>query len=154
MTLTTSNIAKRTAASWFYVYYFKEQLLSHILFWMIPYYEGTLIKNIINHYYKKAKQVFKQKKIHKKIVQSQQAKRLGRFEIKLDNVWIANNKQIFAVKLLANLVVASDCCIVLNMFEHVSTFNISHITWGINYNWLLFKAVNVLYAYVQFKWTN
>ena len=81
-------------------------------------------------------------------------KKFGRFEIKLDNVWIANNKQIFAVKLLANLVVASDCYIVLNMFEHVSTFNISHITWGINYNWLLLKAVNVLYVYVQFKRTN
>ena len=83
---------------------------------------------MINHYYKK-------------LVQSQQAKKLGSFEIKLDNVWIANNKQIFAVKLLANLVVASDCYIVLNMFEHVSTFNISHITWGINYNWLLLKVV-------------
>ena len=39
---------------------------------------------------------------------------------------------MFAVKLLANLVVASDCYIVLNMFEYVSTFNISYITWGIN----------------------
>ena len=113
-----------------------------------------LQKSIINHYYKKAKQRFSSKKIHKKLAQSQQAKKLGRFEIKLDNVWIANNKQIFAVKLLANLVVASDCYIVLNMFEHVSTFNIFHITWGINYNWLLLKAVNVLYVYVQFKRTN
>ena len=69
---------------------------------------------MINHYYKK-------------LVQSQQAKKLGSFEIKLDNVWIANNKQIFAVKLLANLVVASDCYIVLNilnMFPHL-TFPIS-----------------------------
>ena len=31
-------------------------------------------------------EVFKQKKIHKKLVQSQQAKKLGRFETKLDNV--------------------------------------------------------------------
>ena len=61
---------------------------------------------------------------------------------------------MFAVKLTANLVVASDCYIVLNMFEHVFTFHISHITWGINYNWLLLKAVNVLYVYVQFKRTN
>ena len=38
-------------------------------------------------------EVFKQKKNRKKLVQSQQAKKLGRFEIKLDNVWIANNKQ-------------------------------------------------------------
>ena len=95
-------------------------------------------------------EVFKQKKIHRKLVQSQEAKILGRFEIKLDNVWIANNKQIFAVKLLANLVAASDSYIVLNMFEHDSTFNISHITWGINYNWLQLKAVNVLYVYVAY----
>ena len=43
---------------------------------------------------------------------------------------------MFAAKLLASLVVASDCYIVLNMFEHVFTFHISHITWGINYNWV------------------
>ena len=75
-------------------------------------------------------ELFKQKKIHKKVAQSQQAKKLRPFEIKLDNVWIANNKHIFAVKLLANLVVASDCYIVLNMLEHVFPFHISHITWG------------------------
>ena len=61
---------------------------------------------------------------------------------------------MFAVKLLANLVAASDCYNALNMFEHVFTFHISHITLGINYNWLLSKAVNVLYVYVQFKRTN
>ena len=61
---------------------------------------------------------------------------------------------MFTVKLLTNLVVGSDCYIVLNMIEHVFTFHISHITWGINYNWLLLKAVNVLYVYVQFKRTN
>ena len=94
---------------------------------------------MINFYYKKVKLRFsskKKKKNHKKL-KSQQAKKLGPFEIKLDNVWIANNKQTFAVKLLAHLVVASDCYIVLNMFEHVYTFNISHITWCIDYNWLL-----------------
>ena len=47
---------------------------------------------------------------------------------------------MFAVNLLANLVVASDCYFVLNMFEHVFTFHVSHFTWGINYNWLLVKA--------------
>ena len=41
---------------------------------------------------------------------------------------------MFAVKLLANLVVASDCYIVSNMFEHVFTFHIPHDTSGINYN--------------------
>ena len=61
---------------------------------------------------------------------------------------------MFTVKLLTNLVVGSDCYIVLNMIEHVFTFHISHITWGINYNWLLLKAVNVLYVYVQFKRTS
>ena len=45
---------------------------------------------------------------------------------------------MFAVKLIANSVAASDCYIALNMFEHVFTFHISHITWGINYNWLTF----------------
>ena len=58
------------------------------------------------------------------------------------------------VKLLANLIVASDCNIVLNMFEHVFTFRISHITWGIIYNWSLLKAVKVLYVYVQIKRPN
>ena len=61
---------------------------------------------------------------------------------------------MFVVKLLANLVVASDCYIVLNMFEDIFTFHISHITWGINYYFLLLKAVNVLNVYVQFKLTN
>ena len=61
---------------------------------------------------------------------------------------------MFAVTLRANLVFASDCYIVLNMFEDVSTFHISRITWVINYNWSLLKAVNVLYFYVQFKRTN
>ena len=61
---------------------------------------------------------------------------------------------MFAVKLLANLVVAGDCYIVLYMFEHVFTFHIFHITWGINYNWSLLKAVNVLYVYVQMERTN
>ena len=32
---------------------------------------------------------------------------------------------MFAVKLLGNLVVASDCYIVLNMFELIFTFHIS-----------------------------
>ena len=35
---------------------------------------------------------------------------------------------MFAVKLLVNLVVAIDCYIVLNTFEHVSLFYISNIT--------------------------
>ena len=55
---------------------------------------------------------------------------------------------MFAVKLPANIVVASDCYIVLNMFEHVFTFHIFHIAWGINYNWSLLKAN------VQLKRTN
>ena len=61
---------------------------------------------------------------------------------------------MFTVKLLANLVAGSDCYILLNMIEHVFTCHISRITWDINYNWLLLKAVNVLYVYVQFKRTN
>ena len=61
---------------------------------------------------------------------------------------------MFAVKLLVNLVVAIDCYIVLNTFEHVSLFYISSITWSINYNLSLLKVGNVLYVYVQFKQTN
>ena len=38
---------------------------------------------------------------------------------------------MFGVKFPANLAVASDCYIALNMFEHVLTFHISHTTWGI-----------------------
>ena len=65
---------------------------------------------------------------------------------------------MFAAKLLANSVVTSNCCITLNMFEHVSTFHISHTTWGIILYLILLKAVKVLtsyiklcYVYVQFK---
>ena len=46
-----------------------------------------LQKSIINSYYKKGKQRFSsKKKNHKKPVQSQRAKKIGRFQIKLDNV--------------------------------------------------------------------
>ena len=41
--------------------------------------------------------------------------------------------------LLTNLIVGSDYYTVLNMFEHVFSFHISHITWGINCNWSLLK---------------
>ena len=55
-------------------------------FWVVYYYEVTLIRSIINDYYKKSEtKVFKQKKVHKKHVQIQRAKKLGHFEIKLDN---------------------------------------------------------------------
>ena len=38
---------------------------------------------------------------------------------------------MFAVKLLANSVVTSNCYIALNMFERVFTFHISNTAWGI-----------------------
>ena len=54
---------------------------------MIPYYEVNLIKKYEKPLLQKSEtEVFKQKKIHRILVQSQQAKELGRFEIKLDNV--------------------------------------------------------------------
>ena len=59
---------------------------------------------------------------------------------------------MFAVKLLANLAVASNFCFVLNMFEHVFTFHISLEV--LYYNWPLLKAVNILHDYFQFKQTN
>ena len=72
------------------MYYFLEQLLYHILayiFGLILYFEVTLTKKYNEPLLQKSEtEVFKQKKIHKKLVQSQQAKKLGGFEIKLDNV--------------------------------------------------------------------
>ena len=66
---------------------FKNNYCPTYFFWMIPYYEVTLIKKYNKPLLQKSEtEVFKQKKIHKKLVQSQQAKKLGRFEIKLDNV--------------------------------------------------------------------
>ena len=54
---------------------------------MIPYYQVTLIKKYNKPLLQKSEtKVFKQKKFRKKLVQSQQVKKLGRFEIKLDNV--------------------------------------------------------------------
>ena len=53
---------------------------------MIPYYEVTLIKKYNKPLQKSETEVFKQKKIDEKLVQSQQAKKFGRFDIKLDNV--------------------------------------------------------------------
>ena len=54
---------------------------------MIPYCEVTFMKKYNKPLLQKIQtEVFKQKKIHKKLVQSQQAKKLRRFEIKLDNV--------------------------------------------------------------------
>ena len=38
---------------------------------------------------------------------------------------------MFAVKLIASPVVANNCYIALNMFEHVFIFHILHTTWGI-----------------------
>ena len=58
---------------------------------------------------------------------------------------------MFWVKLRGNLVVASDCYIFLNKFQHVFIFYIFHITWSINYNWSLLKTVNVLYVYAKVK---
>ena len=72
------------------MYYFLEKPLSHILayiFGLIPYYEVTLTKMYNKPLLQKSEtEIFKQKKNRKKLVQSQQAKKLGRFEIKLDNV--------------------------------------------------------------------
>ena len=62
---------------------------------------------------------------------------------------------MFAVKLQANLVVASDCFIVFehNWFSNF-TFDISHVSSGINYNWSLLKAVNVLAIFLFSVQTN
>ena len=48
------------------------------------------------------------------------------FDIKSDNVKVVNHKKMFAVKLLTNSVVTSNCYIALNMFEHIFRFHITH----------------------------
>ena len=81
-----------------------------------------LWKSIINLLQKSETKIFKQKWFHKNLFKVNEKKTRALF----------NNKQMFAVKLLANLAVASDCYIrfwtCLNTFL---TFHISHITWGI-----------------------
>ena len=60
-----------------------------------------LQKSLYNYYYKKG---FLKKRFYKKTFSNQQEKKFGRFEIKSDNVYITNNKQMFVVKFLANSV--------------------------------------------------
>ena len=57
------------------------------------------IPALINLYYKKVKQRFPTKTDFIKNLFQFNKKKIGRFEIKSDNVHIANNKQMFAVKL-------------------------------------------------------
>ena len=80
-------------------------------------------KSIINHYYKKGTQRFLNKKDFIKNLFTVNEKKTRAF---------FNNKQMFAVKLLASLAVASNCYIrfwtCLNTFL---TFHISRITWSI-----------------------
>ena len=66
---------------------------------------------------------------------------------------------MFAVKMLTDSVVTSNCYNNLNMFEHVFTFHIPLEV--LYYNWSLLKAANVLMnytklcsVYVQFKRAN
>ena len=57
------------------------------MFGRLHYYEVTLIKKYNKPLLQKSEtKIFKQKKIHKKLVQSQRAEKPGRFEIKLDTV--------------------------------------------------------------------
>ena len=61
---------------------------------------------------------------------------------------------MFAVKLLANSGVVSNCSIVLNMFEHV--FHISYFTDHLRYYIIdrCWKLLTLCYVYVQFKQAN
>ena len=54
----------------------------------------------------------------------------GCFEIKSDNVYIANIKQMLAVKLIANSAVV---CIIALCFEHAQHFHISYFTYHLRY---------------------
>ena len=56
---------------------------------------------------------------------------------------------MFAVKLPANSVVASNCYIALNMSEYVSYFTLHLPLEVLYYNWSLLKAVKVLVSYIE-----
>ena len=65
---------------------FAEQLLSHIIFGRLQWYEVTLVKNYDKPLLQKSEtKIFKQKSFHKKLFQSQRGKKLGHFENKSDN---------------------------------------------------------------------
>ena len=56
-------------------------------------------------------------------------KTFWRFEFKSDNVYIVNNKQMFAVKLFANSAV-------VKWFELAEHFHIPRLPYHLKYNWL------------------
>ena len=62
--LTTSNIAKKTAASSFFGCLLTEQILYHIIFGRLHYYEITLVKNWNKPLPKKRNKGFRPKKIY------------------------------------------------------------------------------------------
>ena len=82
-----------------------EQLLSHIIFDWPHCYEVTLVKKYEPLLQKKRNKGFRPKKIDQKACSKSTRKKLGSFEVKSDIVYIAKNKQMFAVQLQANLAV-------------------------------------------------
>ena len=66
---------------------FPEHLLSHIIIERLHCYEVTLVKKYKKTLLQKIEtKIFDQKRFHKKLVPSQREKKLGRFEVKSDNV--------------------------------------------------------------------
>ena len=106
---------------------FPEQLLSHIMFERLHCYEVTLVNKYNKPLLQKSEtRIFDQTRFHKKLA-PRQRKKLWRFEVKSDNVYIADSKQMSGVKLQANSAVICNCYLVLNM-PSIFTSNISHTT--------------------------
>ena len=86
---------------------FSEQLLYHITFELLYCYEVTLVKKYNKTLFSKSDiKIFDLKRFQKKLVSSQREKDWC-LEIKSNDAYIANNKQMFAVKLIANLAVVT-----------------------------------------------
>ena len=66
---------------------FPEQVVSYIIFEQLYCYEVTLVKKYNKSLLQENEtQIFDEKNFHKKLPQNQREKKLGRFEIKSDNV--------------------------------------------------------------------
>ena len=105
---------------------FLEQLFSQIIFEQLHCHEVTLVKKYNKPLLQKSEtKIFDQKRFLKKLVPSQREKNSGVLRLYQIMPKIVNNKQMLAVKLLANSAVVCNCYIVLNMTS-IFTFHISH----------------------------
>ena len=109
-----------------------------------------LQKNIINHYCKNVKQRFStEKKIIKNLFLVKE-KKLGRFQIKSENAWMANIKQMFTVEFLGNSAVV---CIVTLCFEHAEHLHSSHFTYHLRYYVIIDHSWKLLILNINYSST-